>query len=129
MALEGPCQPLGLSTPCTSHQRSCPPQRMLRAGVGSTQPRAKAVQGVSYHHWENNSGHSGLENPEQGQAEQLDDSEKVHMAQGHVAEVSKVWLVLGWHQEQPHTVHELQREDGRWVTPVLLLGSSHPAPC
>lgn len=81
---------------------------MLR--VGSTQPSTKAVpliQGVSYHHWENNSGHGGLENPEQGQAEQLDDGEKMHPAQGHMAEVGKVWLVLGWHQEQPHTVREL----------------------
>ncbi|RLW02880.1 hypothetical protein DV515_00007020, partial [Chloebia gouldiae] len=64
---------------------------------------------MSYHHWENNSGHGGLEKPEQGQAEQLDDGEEVHPAQGHVAEIGKVWLVLGWHQEQPHTVHELQR--------------------
>lgn len=83
---------------------------MFGAGVGSTQPSTKAVppiQGVSYHHWENNSGHGGLENPEQGQAEQLDDGEEVHAAQGHMAEVGKVWLVLGWHQEQPHALREL----------------------
>lgn len=62
---------------------------------------------MSYHHWENNSGHGGLEDPEEGQAQQLDDSEEVYPAQGHVAEVGEVWLVLGWHQEQPHAVCEL----------------------
>lgn len=81
-------------------------------------PNSAAHQGVSYHHWENDSGRGGLEKPEQGQAEQLDDGEKVHAAQGHVAEVDQVGLVLGGHQEQPHTVRELQREGGRGVTPA-----------
>lgn len=65
------------------------------------------MKGASYHYWENNSGHGGLQDPEQGQAQQLDDGEEVHSAQRHVAEVGEVWLVLGWHQEQPHTVCEL----------------------
>lgn len=71
------------------------------------QSSAAQLQGMSYHHWENNSGHGGLEDPEEGQAQQLDDSEEVYPAQGHVAEVGEVWLVLGWHQEQPHAVCEL----------------------
>lgn len=91
-------------------RRFIPGPVMLGAGVGTK--AAPPIPGVSYHHRENDRGRGGLEEPEQGQAEQLDGGEKVHPAQGHVAQVDEVRLVLGRHQEQPHTVRELQRQDG-----------------
>lgn len=109
-----PSSPRGLSTRLCHLPKASTGAPAKLGGQHRAEHRSGSAQskGMSYHHWENNSSRGGLDDPEQGQAEQLDDGEEVHPAQGHVAEVGEVRLVLGWHQEQPHAVRELQRGDG-----------------
>lgn len=49
------------------------------------------------HHGEDYGQEGGFENPEDGQAGDLNQREEVHPPQGDVAEVGEVRLVLGWH--------------------------------
>lgn len=67
-----------------------------------------------YHDWENDGGHSGLEDPEDSQAEDLHEGEEVDAAQGHMAQEGMVWLVLGGHQEELAALPELARRV--WVS-------------
>lgn len=70
----------------------------------------KGCDGAPAHHdGEDDGGHGGLEHPEEGQAQGLDEGEEVDAALGHVAQVDQVRLVLGGHQQQLQTVHELER--------------------
>lgn len=62
-----------------------------------------------YHHGKDNSSLRGLDDPEQDQAAELDDGEEVHLPQGDMAQVDEVWLMFGWHAEQPQTVEQLHR--------------------
>lgn len=54
---------------------------------------------VSYHHREYNGSHSGLEDPEQSQAKDLDEGEEVDLPEGNVSQVNKVRLMFRWHQK------------------------------
>lgn len=54
-------------------------------------------QSWTHHDREDDGSHSGLEDPKQSQAQQLDKSEKVNFAQWHMPQVDQVWLVLGRH--------------------------------
>lgn len=60
-----------------------------------------------YHDREDDSGHSGLEDPEHSQAEDLHQGEEVDPAQGDMAKEGVVWLVLRRHQEELATFPEL----------------------
>lgn len=63
----------------------------------------------SYHDWEDDGGHCGLEDPEHSQAEYLHQGEEVDPAQRHVPQEGMVWLVLGGHQEEFAAIPELVR--------------------
>lgn len=63
----------------------------------------------SHHDRENDGGHSGLEDPEDGQTGDLHQSEEVHAPQGYVPQEHKIWLVLGWHEEQLHPLPKLNK--------------------
>lgn len=60
-----------------------------------------------YHDGEDDGGHGGLEDPQQRQAQGLDEGEEVDASLRDVAQVDEVRLVLGGHQEQLQPVHEL----------------------
>lgn len=62
----------------------------------------------SHHHREHDGGHGGLEDPEQSQADDLQEGEEVDLPEGDVPQVDEVRLVFGRHQEQLQTVHELR---------------------
>ena len=49
----------------------------------------------------------GLDSPQAGEAEDLDAGEDVAAAQGHVAQEDVVRLVLGRHEDDHHTLHQL----------------------
>lgn len=68
---------------------------------------------VSHHHGEDDGGAGSFDGPEQDEAEQLDEGEEVHLAQGHVAQVDEVRLVLGRHPEQLQAVEELRGKGRR----------------
>lgn len=53
-----------------------------------------------YHDGKDDGGHGGLEDPQEGQAQGLDEGEEVDASLWDVAQVDEVWLVLGRHQEQ-----------------------------
>lgn len=63
---------------------------------------------MSHHDREYDGSHSGLEDPEQSQAQDLDEGEEVDLSEGDVSQVDQVGLMLGRHQEQLETIHELQ---------------------
>lgn len=60
-----------------------------------------------YHHGEDDGGPGRLDDPQQDQAAELDDGEEVHLPQRDVAKVDEVWLMLGWHAEQPQAIEKL----------------------
>lgn len=60
-----------------------------------------------YHDGKDDGGHGGLEDPQEGQAQGLDEGEEVDASLWDVAQVDEVRLVLGGHQEQLQSVHEL----------------------
>lgn len=60
-----------------------------------------------YHDGEDDGSHGGLEDPQEGQAQGLDEGEEVDASLWDVAQVDEVRLVLGGHQEQLQPVHEL----------------------
>lgn len=66
----------------------------------------------SYHDREYNGGHSGLKDPEQSQAKDLNEGEEVDLPEGNVSQVNQVRLMLCWHQKQFETIHELQTDRG-----------------
>lgn len=66
---------------------------------------------VSHHDRENDGRHGGLEDPEQRQAQDLDEGEEVDLPEGDVPQVHQVGLVLGRHQQQLETIHELQESE------------------
>ena len=63
---------------------------------------------LSHHDGEDDGSHGGLEDPEEGQTQALDEGEEVDASLGDVAQVDQVRLVLGRHQEQLQPVHELR---------------------
>lgn len=65
---------------------------------------------MSHHDREDDGSHSGLEDPEKSQTDGLDEGEEVDASLGDVAQVDQVWLVLGRHQEQLESVHELEAD-------------------
>lgn len=64
----------------------------------------------SHHDREDDGGHSGLEDPEDGQAGDLHQGEEVHAPQGYVPQEHEIWLVLGWHEVQLHPLPKLSRK-------------------
>ena len=62
---------------------------------------------VTHHDREDDGGHGGLEDPQQGQAERLNEGEEVDAALRDMPQVDEVGLVLGGHQQQLQAVHEL----------------------
>lgn len=66
---------------------------------------------MSHHDGEDDGGNSGLQDPQEGQAQGLDEGEEVDASLGDVPQVDQVGLVLGGHQEQLQAVHELKRRD------------------
>ena len=64
---------------------------------------------MSYHDWEDDGGHCGLEDPEHSQAEYLHQGEEAEPAQGHVPQEGIVRLVLGRHQKEFAAIPELAR--------------------
>lgn len=67
------------------------------------------LQHVSHHDREDDGSHGGLEDPQESQAQGLDEGEEVDASLRHVPQVDQVWLVLGGHQEQLQAVHELKQ--------------------
>ncbi len=68
----------------------------------------------SHHDREDDGGHSGLEDPEDGQTCDLHQSEEVHAPQRDVTQEHEIWLVLGWHEEQLHPLPELNETGKLW---------------
>lgn len=64
---------------------------------------------VSYHDREYDGSHGGLEDPQQSQAEDLDEGEEVDLPEGNVSQVNQVRLMFRRHQKQLQTIHELQK--------------------
>lgn len=52
--------------------------------------------------------HSGLEDPEERQAEHLDKGEEMDLPQWDMPQVDQVWLVFGGHEEQLESVYKLR---------------------
>lgn len=68
---------------------------------------ASVIAAVSHHDREDDGSHGRFEDPEEGQAQTLDEGEEVDASLGYVPQIDQVRLVLGWHQEQLQAVHEL----------------------
>lgn len=66
-----------------------------------------------HHDGEDDGSHGGLEDPEEGQTQALDEGEEVDASLWDVPQVDQVWLVLGRHQEQLQAVHELKQTKKR----------------
>lgn len=64
---------------------------------------------VSYHDREYDGSHGGLEDPQQSQAEDLDEGEEVDLPEGNVSQVNQVGLMFRGHQKQLKTIHKLQK--------------------
>lgn len=68
---------------------------------------------AAHHNGEDNGSHRRLEDPEESQTQALDEGEEVDTSLGDMAQVDQVRLVLGWHQEQLQTVHELKQHNSQ----------------
>lgn len=66
-----------------------------------------------HHDGEDDGGHGGFEDPEDGQADDLHQREEVDATQRHVPEEDVVGLVLGRHEEELAAVPELRWDEGR----------------
>lgn len=66
---------------------------------------------MSYHDREYDGGHSGFEDPQQSQAEDLDEGEEVDLPEGNVSQVNQVRLMFRRHQKQLKTIHKLQKNN------------------
>lgn len=64
---------------------------------------------MSYHDREYDGSHSGLEDPQQSQAEDLDEGKEVDLPERNVSQVNQVGLMFRRHQEQLKTIHKLQQ--------------------
>lgn len=64
-----------------------------------------------YHDGEDDGEEGGFEDPEYGQADDLQEGEEMDPPERHVAQVGKVRLVLRWHQEQLDPVPELLEKE------------------
>lgn len=73
--------------------------------------KCKLKSNVFHHDGENDGSHGGLEDPEQCQAQDLDEGEEVDLPEGNVSQVNQVGLVLRRHQKQLQTIHKLQPEN------------------
>lgn len=69
----------------------------------------------TYHYWEDDGQEGGLQDPEDGQTDDLDDGEKMDASQRNVTQEGEVRLVFGWHQIQLHTLPELKHKDAERV--------------
>lgn len=67
--------------------------------------------GNAHHYWEDNSQERGFEDPENSQADDLDEGEKMDASQRNMTQEGEVWLVFGWHQIQLYTLPELEQKD------------------
>lgn len=74
------------------------------------------IAAFSHHDREDDGSHSRLEDPEEGQTQALDEGEEVDASLGDVPQVDQVRLVLGWHQQQLQTVHELKQANKQAAT-------------
>lgn len=70
---------------------------------------------VSYHDREYDGSHGGLEDPQQSQAEDLDEGEEVDLPEGDVSQVNQVGLMFRRHQKQLKTIHKLQKTRTQWM--------------
>lgn len=69
--------------------------RSVQAGKEQAVVKVQDVkESITYHDREYDSSHSGLEDPEEGQAHHLQEGEEVDPAQRDVAQVDKVRLVF-----------------------------------
>lgn len=79
---------------------------------------------MSHHDREDDGSHSGLEDPQQSQAEDLDKGEEVNLPQGNVSQVNQVWLMFCGHQKKFKTIHKLQKSteiyNKQWVCGFIL---------
>lgn len=62
------------------------------------------------HDWEDDGEESGFEDPQDGEADDLQQREQMNSPEGNMTQVGVVWLVLRWHQEQFDPIPELQHE-------------------
>lgn len=62
------------------------------------------------HDREDDGEEGGFEDPEDGEADDLQQSEQMNSSQRNMTQVGVVWLVLRWHQEQFDPVPELWHE-------------------
>ena len=66
----------------------------------------------THHHWEDDGQEGGLQDPEDGQTDDLDQGEEMDPPQGDVAQEGEVRLVFGGHQIQLDTLPELEQTAG-----------------
>lgn len=64
---------------------------------------------LPHHDRENDGSNSRFEDPQEGQAQGLDESKEVDASLGNVPQVDQVRLVLGRHEEQLQAIHELDQ--------------------
>ena len=84
---------------------------MVASFIGILKTEAmEAASASSTHHEGKDDGNrtDGLDGPQRGQAQDLDECEEVDTAQGHLTQVDVIWLVLGWHQYDHHPLHQLK---------------------
>lgn len=62
------------------------------------------------HDGEHDGEEGGFEDPEDGEADDLQQREQVNSPEWNMAQVGVVWLVLCWHEEQLDPVPELWHE-------------------
>lgn len=66
---------------------------------------------MTNHDGKDDGSHSGLEDPEECQAEYLDKGEEMDLPQWDMPQVDQVWLVFSRHEEQLETVHKLRTKE------------------
>lgn len=84
---------------------------------------------MSYHDRKYDGSDSGLEDPQQSQAEDLDEGEEVDLPERNVAQVNQVRLMFRRHQKQLETIHELQKMTEIRKTPLIcgcIRDTEHP---
>jgi len=72
---------------------------------------------VTYHEWERDGNSSyALQSPHNGHADDLNGCEDMNASDGYMTQVNVVWLVLGRHQQDQHTIEELDHVQEKHTT-------------
>lgn len=69
----------------------------------------------THHYWEDDGEEGGLQDPEDGQADDLNEGEKMDASQRNVAQEGEVRLVFGRHQIQLDPLPELEQRNTECV--------------